>query len=146
MVTFCHISSVSFGKLFSFEFRLFLIYFQALTLRQKATLEPYSKHCRDAIDVTPEDIKVSLNGEDRTEVPKLKAMALCVLKEIELINDDGEINVEQFKKLAKEVAASDEEAESVVAMCALQKDTPEETAFDIIRCLHEKWPQFSPVE
>ena len=139
--TFCHFFSVSFGKLFSFEFRRFLLYFQALTPQQNATLEQYSKPCRDETGVTAQDIDTGLNGEDRIDDSKLKAHVLCVLKKIELINEDGDVDMEKLKKLAKLVAASEEEAESVVAKCALQKDTHEDTAFRTISYLYEKWPQ-----
>ena len=78
--------------------------------------------------------------------PKLKKQILCVAKNVALVTEAGEVDVGNLKRKVKKVATNDEEADSIVNKCVVEKDTVEDTTFEIVKCVLKEKPAFSPVD
>ncbi|XP_044265392.1 uncharacterized protein LOC123011816 [Tribolium madens] len=117
----------------------------ALTQDQKEKLDKISKECKNQSGVSQELIDKARTGE-LTNDPKLKAQIYCVSKKTGLATEAGEINMDNLKTKLKKVAANDDEVNKIIQKCVVKKPTPEETAFEVYKCLHANKPNFSVVD
>ncbi|EFA07546.1 odorant binding protein C03 [Tribolium castaneum] len=117
----------------------------ALTKEQKEKLDKISKECKNQSGVSQELIDKARTGELIND-PKLKAQIYCVSKKAGLATEAGEINMDNLKTKLKKVAANDDEVNKIIQKCVVKKPTPEETAFEVYKCLHANKPNFSVVD
>ena len=117
---------------------------KALTDQQKEKLEKYSAPCRQESGITQEEV----NKVDVANFPddaKTKKHVLCVLKKLEFIDDNGDLKIEKIKPTVVAASEGEEQSEKIVAKCAVKKDTAEDTAFQLVDCLHKQLPNYAPV-
>ena len=107
---------------------------------QKKRLEEYSKECLEVSKVEEAVLKEAEKGVFLDD-PKLKVHALCFSKKIHMQNEKGEIQVDVIKEKLTSQIKSAEEVEKVVKLCLVQKDTPENTAFEGLQCLQKNVPK-----
>ncbi|XP_063913912.1 B2 protein-like [Zophobas morio] len=116
----------------------------ALSPEQIAKLEPISKECRTESGMTAEEITKFRNTPQFEDSPKLRKHALCLYKKTGLISESGDMESEVVKSRLQAAGASAETIAKILN-CA-KKDTPEETAFELAKCIFKDVPNFSPVE
>ncbi|CAH1363857.1 hypothetical protein MTP99_000191 [Tenebrio molitor] len=95
------------------------------------------KKCQNEIGVSQEVLNRAHNG-DWGDDPKLKEQMLCMFKKFGLATESGEMVVDLWRSLLKQLGINDEEVESIVNECVVKKDTPEETAFNTAKCVDKK--------
>ncbi|RZC39145.1 PBP GOBP domain containing protein [Asbolus verrucosus] len=117
----------------------------ALTDEQKEKLNVYSKECKTQSGVTQDLIERGRNGELVDDLT-LKKQIVCVMKKIGMATASGELDVEYIRNRLKKVSGDDEEVERIIKKCVVTRDTPEQTAFEVSKCLLEQKPKFSPVD
>lgn len=69
--------------------------------------------------------------------PVLKQHMFCMSKRLGIQNDDGEIQKEVVREKISQVLDDDEKVTEVTETCSVVRDTPEETAFELAKCIYE---------
>jgi hypothetical protein len=95
------------------------------------------KKCQNETGVSQEVLNRAHNG-DWGDDPKLKEQMLCMFKKFGLATESGEMVVDLWRSLLKQLGIDDEEVERIVNECVVKKDTPEETAFNTAKCVDKK--------
>ncbi|XP_028141918.1 uncharacterized protein LOC114335825 [Diabrotica virgifera virgifera] len=120
---------------------VFAVYYAnaAITPEQAEKIKSFHKECLPESGVNPELVQKARQGDFAND-DKLKAHIFCVSKKIGFQNDAGEIQVEVLK--AKVGAALEDPAlaAQLIGTCAKQQANGPETAFETIKCYHEKTP------
>uniref|UniRef100_A0AAU8BFK7 General odorant-binding protein n=2 Tax=Conopomorpha sinensis TaxID=940481 RepID=A0AAU8BFK7_9NEOP len=122
-------------------FAVCLVLAQALTDEQKEKLK---KHRTDCLAETKADVQLVdklKTGDFKTENEPLKKYAQCMLIKSELMTKDG-----KFRKdvaLAKVPNPADKaNVEKLIDTCLANKgNTPQQTAWNYVKCYHEKDPK-----
>nr|AXO78385.1 odorant binding protein 7 [Xylotrechus quadripes] len=110
-----------------------------LTDEQKQKLIAHHKECGAQSGVDNELVTKARKGEFIDD-PKLKEHLFCVAKRIGFLNEAGVIQ-EQLLKSKLSAALGDEAlAQKLVSECAIKKDTPQDTAYETVKCYFEKSP------
>ncbi|CAH1363856.1 unnamed protein product [Tenebrio molitor] len=122
-----------------------LVTVQAITLEQAETMYKIGSKCQNEPGVS-QDIVNRARNDDWEDDPKLKQQILCVSKKLGLATESGEMVVDSWRSGLRKVSINDEEVERIVNECVVKKDTPEETAFNAVKCVHKKKPTFSPLD
>ncbi|KAJ3640703.1 hypothetical protein Zmor_027248 [Zophobas morio] len=92
--------------------------------------------CVRQTNISDDSVDKVLSPEP-TNDPTLKAYVLCVLKKIDIIGENGDFKKENLRTILRENGLSAENAESLVNKCAVQKNQPEETAYEGFRCFSQ---------
>lgn len=111
-----------------------------LTEEQVAKLKEHREVCIKETGAGVEKIDAAKKGEFADDA-KLKAYLLCIAKRIGFIDGAGELQSGVLK--AKVGAAIDDQelADKLEPECAVKKDSPEETVFQMAKCFYEKNPK-----
>nr|CAJ2313450.1 B2 protein [Metisa plana] len=122
-------------------FAVCLVAASALTDEQKEKLKKHRGECLTETKAEQSLVDKLKNGDFKTENEPLKKYALCMLTKSELMTKDG-----KFKKdvaLAKVPNAADKPAvEKLIDACLANKgNTPHQTAWNYVKCYHEKDPK-----
>ncbi|XP_072392678.1 B1 protein-like [Diabrotica undecimpunctata] len=117
----------------------FAVAYAAITPEQVEKIKSFHKECLPKSGVNPELVQKARQG-DFTNDQKLKEHIFCVSKLIGFQNDAGEIQVDVLK--AKVGAALDDTAlaAQLIDTCAKNLGNGPETAFETVKCYHEKTP------
>ncbi|XP_026735724.1 B2 protein-like [Trichoplusia ni] len=118
-----------------------ILFAQALTDEQKEKLKKHRTECLSESKVDETLVNKLKGGDYKTESEPLKKYALCMLMKSELMTKDG-----KFKKdvaLAKVPNAADKPTvEKLIDACLANKgNTPHQTAWNYVKCYHEKDPK-----
>nr|AIX97051.1 odorant-binding protein 5 [Dastarcus helophoroides] len=115
------------------------VFVKGLTDEQKERIKKFHMECSAESHVNPEMIAKARKGEF-TEDPSFMKHLFCFAKKAGLQNDAGEIQVDVLRaKLGAELK-DDAATDKLISMCAIQKETPEKTAFDSVKCYYENTP------
>jgi hypothetical protein len=104
---------------------------------RREKVQEYSDICKTESGVSEESLTKVRNG-DEVDDPKLKDHAFCILKKSGFIDASGEFQVETITKKFKEISEHPETIDALVTKCAVKKDTPEESSFQFLQCVHKK--------
>jgi hypothetical protein len=115
--------------------------FKALTEEDLQLLRQTSAECKTESGVSEDVIKRARKG-DLEDDPKLKMQLLCIFKALEIVAESGEIEADTFKEKLTRVTNDDEESEKIVEKCTVTEDTPEDTAFEVTKCVLKDKPNF----
>ncbi|KAI5644789.1 PBP/GOBP family domain-containing protein [Phthorimaea operculella] len=118
-----------------------LVLAQALTDEQKEKLKKHRSECLVETKADEAIVNKLKAGDFKTENDSVKKYAHCMLVKSELMTKDG-----KFKKdvaLAKVPNAADKPAvEKLIDSCLANKgNTPQQTAWNYVKCYHEKDPK-----
>ncbi|XP_013186089.1 general odorant-binding protein 56a [Amyelois transitella] len=118
-----------------------LVLAQALTDEQKEKLKKHRSECLAETKVDEQLVNKLKTGDYKTENEPLKKYALCMLVKSELMTKDG-----KFKKdvaLAKVPNPADKtNVEKLIDACLANKgNNPAQTAWNYVKCYHEKDPK-----
>ncbi|KAJ8711607.1 hypothetical protein PYW08_008561 [Mythimna loreyi] len=118
-----------------------ILFVQALTDEQKEKLKKHRTECLNETKVDEQLVNKLKGGDFKTESEPLKKYALCMMMKSELMTKDG-----KFKKdvaLAKVPNAADKPTvEKLIDACLANKgNTPQQTAWNYVKCYHEKDPK-----
>ncbi|RZC37080.1 PBP GOBP domain containing protein [Asbolus verrucosus] len=112
---------------------------QALTDEQKEKIKAYHKDCSAESGVDQDLISKARKGEFVDDA-KLKEHLFCFSKKAGFQNDAGDIQEDVIRtKLNAELKDLDA-TNKLITKCAVKKDTPQQTAFDTIKCYYENTP------
>nr|AZB49387.1 odorant-binding protein 6 [Heortia vitessoides] len=122
-------------------FAVKLVAAQALTDEQKEKLKKHKTECLAETKVDEQLVSKLKSGDYKTENEQLKKYALCMLIKSELMTKEG-----KFKKdiaLAKVTNPADRpQVEKLIDTCLANKgNTPHQTAWNYVKCYHEKDPK-----
>ncbi|MCP5809770.1 pheromone/general odorant binding protein, partial [Klebsiella pneumoniae] len=114
---------------------------QALTDEQKENLKKHRADCLAETKADEQLVNKLKTGDFKTENEPLKKYALCMLIKSQLMTKDG-----KFKKdvaLAKVPNAEDKlKVEKLIDACLANKgNSPHQTAWNYVKCYHEKDPK-----
>lgn len=111
-----------------------------LTDEQVSKLKETRKVCTEESGVDTATLDAAKKGQFADD-DKFKAYLLCAGKKIGFIDAAGEPQHAVIK--SKLGAAIDDQdlADKLDAECAVKKNSPEETAFEIVKCSYEKSPK-----
>jgi hypothetical protein len=112
---------------------------QALTDEQKEKIKAYHKECSAQSGVDQELISKARKG-DFTDDPKLKEHLFCFSKKAGFQNDAGDIQKDVLKTKLNAELKDEAATDKLIEKCAVKKATPQETAFDTIKCYYENSP------
>ncbi|KAG5887558.1 hypothetical protein JTB14_002264 [Gonioctena quinquepunctata] len=112
---------------------------ELLSEEQKAKIIQLHKEC---LEETKVDLGIAMKAAqgEYTNDEKLKKQILCFNKKVGLQDKNGDIVMEVAKAKLKDIVKDDKKVEEVMKKCVLKKETPEETAFQAAKCLHELAP------
>nr|AQY18982.1 odorant-binding protein [Galeruca daurica] len=98
-----------------------------------------AKKCQKESEV---DMKLLLKIKEGvfTDDPKLKEHMLCVSKSFGIQQQNGEFNEAVMKVIFKKNGADDKKAEELSKKCLIKKDSPENSAFETMKCIHSIIP------
>nr|AIX97033.1 odorant-binding protein 18 [Monochamus alternatus] len=83
-----------------------------------------------------EDNAAKALDDEFVDDPKLKLYILCFAKKVGLMNDSGEIQLDVLRVKLSGMISDEAKVEEMIAKCVVQKSTPEETIFEVSRCIH----------
>lgn len=114
-----------------------------MTEEQKAKLKKHQGECISESDIEPAVLQKLRAGDYKVDNDGIKRFALCMLIKSELMTKEG-----KFKKdvaLAKvPVEADKAQVERVIDACLANKgNSPEQSAWNYVKCYHEKNPKHS---
>lgn len=69
--------------------------------------------------------------------PKLKTQFFCISKKLGFQNEEGEIKLEPLKKRVNGILNDAEKTDEILEKCAVKKSTPDDTAYDALKCFLE---------
>ncbi|CAH2054847.1 unnamed protein product, partial [Iphiclides podalirius] len=120
-----------------------LVAVQALSDEQKEKLKKHRTECLTETKANNDQVDKLKTGDFTTENEELKKYVLCLMTKSELMSKDG-----KFKKdvaLAKVPNAADKPTvEKLIDTCLANKgNTPQQTAWNYVKCYHEKDPKHS---
>ncbi|RZC42569.1 PBP GOBP domain containing protein [Asbolus verrucosus] len=132
-------------KLFVFCVLAATVAVHALTDQQKQKLNAYINECKAQTGVSQELIDRGRKGEF-VDDPTVKSQILCMMKKIGMATESGEVVVDDIRNKLRKVSENDEEVGRIIQKCVVKLDTPEETAFEVSKCIRQQKPNFSPVD
>ncbi|XP_044745333.1 uncharacterized protein LOC123307181 [Coccinella septempunctata] len=121
-----------------------IIAVQALTDEQKEKLKNYSTACSESTGVDKEAITNARKGLF-TDNEKYKDYLFCMSKKIGYQNEAGEIQKDVLREKALTALKDEKLVDNLIEKCAVAKDTPQNTAFETIKCYYENNPKHIPL-
>ncbi|KAL3288141.1 hypothetical protein HHI36_002589 [Cryptolaemus montrouzieri] len=114
-------------------------HYHALTKKEIVKLKKYSKECAK---ITGVDKKLVINARRGvfSNDAKLKQQLLCSSKKIGFQNEAGELQLDVMKQKVQVQYKDPKVADVLIKKCAIQQNTPEETAFEIVKCYYKNTP------
>ncbi|KAG5887557.1 hypothetical protein JTB14_002263 [Gonioctena quinquepunctata] len=72
-----------------------------------------------------------------TEGDEIKVHSLCFMKGLKVMGEDGKIDKEEFTTSLK-LVVTDDKATEIVEKCTIEKESGEETAYELGKCVHDE--------
>lgn len=101
----------------------------------KEEKEAFHKECVAESGVSEDTVKKAMTDGEFVDEPKFKAHLLCFGKKVGFQNDAGELQKDVIKAKLSTVVSDEAVVEKMIE-CAVQKSTPEDTAFETAKCMH----------
>lgn len=110
-----------------------------LTPEQKQKILTLHAEC---LKETGLDEAVALKAKQGEYVddPKLKQQIFCFNKKAGFQNEAGDLQNDHIKAKLMELINDDKKADELIQKCNVKKETPEETAFAVVKCFHNFAP------
>ncbi|XP_018568781.1 B1 protein-like [Anoplophora glabripennis] len=105
-----------------------------MTNAQKQTMY---EECVSETGVNEEIIENAMAGEFADD-PKFRLFLSCFAKKRGVLNDAGEIQKHTLRAELSSMISDEALVEDIMARCVVQSGTPEETAFQISKCIHAR--------
>ncbi|XP_063918198.1 B2 protein-like [Zophobas morio] len=118
----------------------------ALSPEQEKKLDKISDECKSESHISTETINKVRETQKFEDIPTTRKHIFCILKKTGVVSESGDINIDTIKTKLKKVDASDETLNAVEQECAIKKQTPEATAFELTKCIYSKQANFSPAD
>lgn len=99
----------------------------------------FNNECKQETHISPVLITNFAAGKIADD-PILAKHLLCVSKKAGYQDADGNIQVEKNKQLIIDVLGDEKKAEEIISLCIKQHETPEKTAIEVSKCVHENVP------
>nr|UTN00832.1 odorant binding protein [Semanotus bifasciatus] len=121
------------------------VYFTVLTVAQCLSPEQHAKltaifiECSQTTGINEDQARAAVEAET-TDDPKVKEHVLCFSKKIGFQNEAGDIQLDVMRQKIGEAVPDAAMVEEMISKCAVQKATPEDTAFDTSVCLYKMKP------
>nr|WJJ63286.1 odorant binding protein 28 [Pachyrhinus yasumatsui] len=110
-----------------------------LTDEQKQKLQNDGKACIGETGVEVDLVEKARKGTF-TDDPKLKAFTSCMAKKIGFQNAAGETQRDVVKQKLAAALNDPAAADKLIEKCLHDKSTPEDTAFENLKCYYENTP------
>ncbi|RZC39146.1 PBP GOBP domain containing protein [Asbolus verrucosus] len=101
----------------------------------------YITNCRNEIGLTENKVTSFLDG-NFSEEPELKEFLFCMYKKLGAMNAAGEIQNDMVKKELLRKYSS-ELVNKIIKKCVSRKSTPQETAFQMFKCIDNGGKKFT---
>ncbi|CAH1169948.1 unnamed protein product [Phaedon cochleariae] len=112
---------------------------RVLTSEQNKKIIDWSKECLKESTVDMDVLLDAAKGEFADD-PKLKKHILCFNKKIGVQDSDGKIVMDKIRAHLTDATGDPKETEEIIKKCMIEQDTPEDTAFETAKCLHQMIP------
>lgn len=96
--------------------------------------------CQKHSNLDSEVIKKATDTKEYPDDPKLKTHLLCLSKIAGLQDEKGAVHVEPLQKILSEQMKDFAKVKSLLDKCVIQRNTPEQTAFESLWCFHKNLP------
>lgn len=106
-----------------------------MTSKERELLFDIHSKCMEETGVDEEAFGRVLMGNGAKE-HRFKDHAFCFSKKLGFMNDDGDILIDETKKILYHHLDKDR-AELIISKCLIIKGTPQDTAFDLSKCMFE---------
>ncbi|XP_030764858.1 B1 protein-like [Sitophilus oryzae] len=103
---------------------------------QLQKLIKYNTECRQKSGAPMPMIMAAVQGKFDDD-PALKTHFFCLGKKIGFMDKDGNFDREFIKEQMSQLVKDDDKIEEVLNKCLIQLDSPEETAFQSIKCMSD---------
>ncbi|XP_023022169.2 uncharacterized protein [Leptinotarsa decemlineata] len=110
-----------------------LFYVINISEKKKAIFHSYQKDCAAESGVNP-TILENAQKEIFEDDPLLKKYAFCYSKKMGFQDENGKIDEQSFRGKLKELVENYDELEKLVSTCNVEKDNPENTAYEFFKC------------
>ncbi|CAH0551625.1 unnamed protein product [Brassicogethes aeneus] len=130
MKSFCVLVFIALGVICSVKCK------PGLTVEQFAKITEYSKKCRETSGATVEQMLKVMAGEYEND-PKLKAQLFCINKKVGIQDESGKLNMAAIMAKLSKLTSGEKETEDVMRSCAVDKESPEETAYSALKCVFD---------
>nr|AXO78395.1 odorant binding protein 17 [Xylotrechus quadripes] len=111
-----------------------------ITDEQKAKIIEFGKQCLEETHADEALVRKAANGE-YVDDPSLKKHLLCFTKKAGFQNEAGDIQIETVRMKLNAITKNEKMTDDLITKCAVKKDTPEDTAFETLKCFHELSPE-----
>ncbi|KAJ8932132.1 hypothetical protein NQ314_014913 [Rhamnusium bicolor] len=111
-----------------------------MTKEEEDKVMSYHKECLEESKVDEALALQAKNGK-YVDDAKLKKHLFCVNKKIGFQNEAGDLQIDFIKSKINAIIKDDGLTNEVVNKCNIKKDTPEDTAFETLKCFHQFAPQ-----
>lgn len=91
--------------------------------------------CVTQAGVTDEQVAQVMAGNFLSD-PEVKEQIFCMTKKLGFLNDAGEIQMDIIEAMIAEFVPDAALAEKL-KKCGVQKDTPQDTAFELAKCAYQ---------
>ncbi|KAJ8970112.1 hypothetical protein NQ317_019658 [Molorchus minor] len=107
---------------------------------QKAKIIEFDKECRKETNLDDDVAQKAKNGE-YVDDPKLKKQFFCFNKKAGFQNESGDFQVDFIKSKLNDITKDEQITNNLINKCLVKKSTPEDTAFEAIKCFHQMSPE-----
>nr|ALR72511.1 odorant binding protein 23 [Colaphellus bowringi] len=97
-------------------------------------IEEFQKSCVAEVHTSPDVLSQIMSG-DVSDDPKIKAHLLCFAKKAGVMTESGETIMDKLKQKLNQYLGS--KADGFFEKCNIEITTPEDTAFNVYKCLSE---------
>nr|UTN00825.1 odorant binding protein [Semanotus bifasciatus] len=111
-----------------------------ITEEQKGKLLEFNKQCMEETHVDM-DIVMKASKGVYTDDPTFKKHIFCVNKKAGFQNAAGDLQIDTMKAKINSIVKDEKKTNEFISKCALNKDTPENTAFEVAKCFHNISPE-----
>ncbi|XP_056632620.1 B1 protein-like [Diorhabda sublineata] len=112
---------------------------EVLTPEIRAKLIENGKKCykESGVDM---DLILKIKDGVFTDDPKLKEHLFCVNKSFGIQQQNGDFNETIMRGIVEKSGADDKKADELIKKCLVKKDSPENSAFESMKCIHSVIP------
>nr|AWT23334.1 OBP1 [Hycleus phaleratus] len=104
-------------------------------------IDEYNDFCMKQSHVNPASIEAVKNHHFDDNDAKLKEHGYCFAKKLNFLNDDGGLQVDVIRAKLTDKLKSTKIADRLVNRCVRTRETGQETAYYLLKCLHINVPR-----